>query len=450
MAELLKKILGDKLYTLPEDHATHEYYPSPNKLKNKVIIKDKGLLPGSGEHKNSIKEINIYSDINLQEANEENIHIEQKLKNLTEWKDLKFNTLFERYDEIYRFTPRIKPAIFSFNSAKEKKLTLISTKPFSLISEQKLDPPNTNNKKLKIEDLQFSSGLISNEIKSSVSNQDTANLKKNKEKNPFFQKTLAMFGIKMNLESNRSIWNISSINEEKISKLLKEKEVEIIDFHRKYFTRIYPSGKRVDSSNYDPIDAFNSGSQIIALNVQTPDIPLLLYFSKFIENGGKNCGYVLKPPFLQHNASTLKYIKDFKNIQKIINIKVISGQQLRPENENDVRDVADPYVEVNIRGSSKDEAENKSFRSITVKNNGFNPIFNLECSFKITCPDICLIVFKVFDEEGGLKKNERIGWYSIPFHCIREGYRIVPLLNSNLKSIEFSYLFCYINIQVVC
>ena len=453
MAEILRKILGEKLYFLPNDYQSYEYYPSPNQLKHKVIIKDKGKLPCFLDKK-AIDP--ILTDLNLQDANEEIAYLEQKIHNMTERREM--NTFFERYEETIRFTPRIKPNFLTF-STKDKKSTIVSTKPFlleaedfkKLISKESHETISKNLKQIKSEDRQPSSGLFSNELnnKTSLSNLESIKPKKNEEKNPIFQKILGLFGVKMSLENVRSVWNISSLNEEKVSKLLKEREKDIIDFHRRYLTRIFPAGKRVDSSNYDPIDAFNAGAQMIALNVQTADIPLLLYFGKFIENGGKNCGYVLKPSFFLHDSNENKYIKDFKTLNKVLNITVISGQQLRPENENHVKDVADPYVEVNLRGSAKDEAENnKVFKSIMVKNNGFNPVFNLKCSFKIFCPDLCMIVFKIF-AQGGLKKDMRLGWYSIPFHCIRQGYRVIPLLNSNLKPIEFSYLFCFLEIKDV-
>lgn len=485
MADILYKILGDKLFTLPPNYKNFEYYPSPNQLKNKIIIKDKGKLS-----ENSTNQINMMenSDISILEQNEETSYLDIKLKNFSEMKEfINFNSLFERYDYENRYSPHPKP---NFNKifSKEKKSTILSSNSniFCIINmfnlgkqEEFMMKKNSTNEIYKDQEnskkfFEFGSknyssqdfnnniilkknseqaqacGYLSMERNQSNSIESSGMKIKVEDKSPVYQKTLGLFGIKMKLDGERSVWNISSINEEKISKLLKDKEVEIIDFHRKYFTRIYPAGKRVDSSNYDPIDAFNSGSQLIALNVQTHDNSLLLYFSKFMENGGSNSGYVLKPKFMLHNAENVKYIKDFKKIKKILNIKVISGQQLRPEDENDVRDVADPYVEVSLRGCAKDEAENpKNFKSITVKNNGFNPIFNLECDFKIYCPDLCLIVFKVFDEEGSLQKDMKLGWYSIPFNCMREGYRIIPLLNSHLNIIEFSYLFCHISIQDV-
>ena len=35
------------------------------------------------------------------------------------------------------------------------------------------------------------------------------------------------------------------------------------------FVRTYPTGSRIESSNYDPIPLWNHGIQMVALNVQT-------------------------------------------------------------------------------------------------------------------------------------------------------------------------------------
>lgn len=62
----------------------------------------------------------------------------------------------------------------------------------------------------------------------------------------------ALFGTNIRARS-RTVWEISSLEESKVHE-------KLLDFHRRYFTRIYPAGTRVDSSNYDPIPAFNCGS----------------------------------------------------------------------------------------------------------------------------------------------------------------------------------------------
>lgn len=55
-------------------------------------------------------------------------------------------------------------------------------------------------------------------------------------------------------------------------------------------------GLRYDSSNYNPVPYWTVGCQMVALNYQTPGLPMQLNLGKFRDNGG--CGYVLKPPEL--------------------------------------------------------------------------------------------------------------------------------------------------------
>ena len=66
--------------------------------------------------------------------------------------------------------------------------------------------------------------------------------------------------------------------------------------HSDKFTRVYPKGARVDSSNYDPVKLWNLGIQLVALNYQTPDKAMQLNNAKFRQHG--NCGYVLRPDFM--------------------------------------------------------------------------------------------------------------------------------------------------------
>lgn len=95
-----------------------------------------------------------------------------------------------------------------------------------------------------------------------------------------------MFGVKLNLTNGvsskpRTCWDVSSINEKSISKILSNNAKELVDHHKFTWTRVYPLGTRVDSSNYDPVESFNSGAQLIALNFQTIDMSMLLYIALF-------------------------------------------------------------------------------------------------------------------------------------------------------------------------
>jgi Phosphatidylinositol-specific phospholipase C, X domain len=44
MAKILKDVLADKLYTIPPDWKDFKMLPSPEKLKNKILIKGRAKL----------------------------------------------------------------------------------------------------------------------------------------------------------------------------------------------------------------------------------------------------------------------------------------------------------------------------------------------------------------------------------------------------------------------
>eukprot|EP00197_Chlamydomonas_leiostraca_P008777 CAMPEP_0202864510 /NCGR_PEP_ID=MMETSP1391-20130828/4718_1 /ASSEMBLY_ACC=CAM_ASM_000867 /TAXON_ID=1034604 /ORGANISM="Chlamydomonas leiostraca, Strain SAG 11-49" /LENGTH=1008 /DNA_ID=CAMNT_0049544257 /DNA_START=178 /DNA_END=3205 /DNA_ORIENTATION=- len=60
--------------------------------------------------------------------------------------------------------------------------------------------------------------------------------------------------------------------------------------------RVYPKGTRLDSSNYDPMEAWALGTSFAALNWQTWDKALWINEAMFSRNAG--CGYVLKPSWM--------------------------------------------------------------------------------------------------------------------------------------------------------
>ncbi len=112
------------------------------------------------------------------------------------------------------------------------------------------------------------------------------------------QQYFTMFGCTFKYNKDRHVMQISSLSESKIAKVFNANPSGIIDFHKKYLTRIYPSGMRFDSSNYDPFLGFIAGSQIVALNQQTRDLNMLWYMGLFQQNGGIYSGYVPKPHWM--------------------------------------------------------------------------------------------------------------------------------------------------------
>ena len=57
-------------------------------------------------------------------------------------------------------------------------------------------------------------------------------------------------------------YKMSSFAEAKFIKLAKSKPLLFNKFNRKFLTRTYPAGKRVDSSNYNPMLGWVVGCQL--------------------------------------------------------------------------------------------------------------------------------------------------------------------------------------------
>lgn len=64
-------------------------------------------------------------------------------------------------------------------------------------------------------------------------------------------------------------------------------------YNCRQLSRVYPAGKRIDSSNFDPQLLWNSGVQLAAMNSQTPDRGMWL-----------NTGYVIRCCMHPPRAST--------------------------------------------------------------------------------------------------------------------------------------------------
>lgn len=86
--------------------------------------------------------------------------------------------------------------------------------------------------------------------------------------------------------------------------------------------------------------------QIVALNFQTRDDPLMLNYGFFEDNGA--CGYVLKPDFMRSTSSNFSLDGPIPSSwTQILKIRVISGYKLPRKEGDSWLNILDPYVRVN-------------------------------------------------------------------------------------------------------
>ncbi|KAJ2923083.1 hypothetical protein H1R20_g14012, partial [Candolleomyces eurysporus] len=294
-----------------------------------------------------------------------------------------------------------------------------------------------------------------------------------------------------------------SLSETTTNKMMKAGMTDLIKHTKTHLVRIYPKGTRVSSSNYEPHRFWATGAQLVALNWQTFDLGYMINHAMFQRNG--RSGYVLKPLALRApNKDPL-----MKRTSHIFQATIISAQQLpRPKNalghEIMSGNAVDPHVEVSLyvpdwpsvtsavsRSNSVNKGKQRkdssavatkapngststveqgpggtllasatpapsvipgktiSTKTGTVKNNGFNPVWEEKLSIPFECVgDMMDLVFVRFvvrrqdDKEG----DEPLAIYCASLGSLGRGYRHLPLHDSQLSQFLFSTLFVRIQI----
>ncbi|XP_073463828.1 1-phosphatidylinositol 4,5-bisphosphate phosphodiesterase delta-3 [Aquarana catesbeiana] len=236
-----------------------------------------------------------------------------------------------------------------------------------------------------------------------------------------------------------SVCEMSSFSEDKVRRLMKESGNLLVRYNTRQLSRIYPDALRAGSSNYSPQEMWNAGCQLVALNFQTPGHKMDLNQGRFQDNGW--CGYVLKPEFLRREDTCFNP-EDLSSKMKILNIKVISAQQLPKLNQENPNSIVDPFIRVEIHSLGRKREQETTY----VLNNGFNPTWNETLRLEVLCPDLALVRFVVEDYDK-TSSNDFVGQYTVPFHSLKQGYRHVHMLSKDGASLSPATLFVHLHIE---
>ncbi|XP_054229732.1 1-phosphatidylinositol 4,5-bisphosphate phosphodiesterase zeta-1 isoform X11 [Homo sapiens] len=228
----------------------------------------------------------------------------------------------------------------------------------------------------------------------------------------------------------------NSIGETQARKLSKLRVHEFIFHTRKFITRIYPKATRADSSNFNPQEFWNIGCQMVALNFQTPGLPMDLQNGKFLDNGGS--GYILKPHFLRESKSYFNPSNIKEGMPITLTIRLISGIQLPLTHSSSNK--GDSLVIIEVFGVPNDQMKQQTR---VIKKNAFSPRWNETFTFIIHVPELALIRF-VVEGQGLIAGNEFLGQYTLPLLCMNKGYRRIPLFSRMGESLEPASLFVYV------
>ncbi|OAL71533.1 hypothetical protein A7D00_4437 [Trichophyton violaceum] len=240
--------------------------------------------------------------------------------------------------------------------------------------------------------------------------------------------------------------------------------------NRRFLTRVYPSGFRVRSSNFDPNIFWRRSVQMVALNWQTYDVGMQMNQAMFA-SGTDRTGYVLKPESLRlpppsWKGPGLKPKVDRKLVR--FSIDVISAQQLPRPKQIGLDENINPYVEIEVF-SADDKTKGLAFgeggmdtsdrnglsgighphrrRTGIEQGNAYNPIFNDQFKFSLETkyPDLVFVRWVVWHSPDGRSvgnNSTQLATFTAKLSSLAQGFRYLPLYDGNGDQYLFSTLFC--------
>lgn len=280
-------------------------------------------------------------------------------------------------------------------------------------------------------------------------------------------------GVKYNnfKSADASTYNhVFSIGERTFKKLTEpgSSSKQLLEEHNmRCLMRVYPSFHRIASTNFEPLSFWRRGVQMAALNWQTYDLGQQLNEAMF--TGGDNrTGYVLKPselrlepptPVVGHKRAPKKCVK--------FAVEIISAQQLpRPKGLSADANI-NPYVELEmfcaedagpnaISEGGRDASARTGYtgigeplrtRSKIIPSNGYNPEFKDKITMILTTryPSLVFVRWSVWNSRD-TQYTERapLATFTAKLSSLQQGYRHLPLFDSNGEQYLFSTLFCKI------
>lgn len=263
--------------------------------------------------------------------------------------------------------------------------------------------------------------------------------------------------------------HIYSFKESTLEKRSKTPHTKAMLQHHnsQHLMRIYPDGKRILSNNFNPIQFWRRGVQMVATNWQTRDLGMEINDAMFDSEADRR-GYVLKPVELTHYNPRMPSDLPIKLPRKLVKFQVliISGQHLgqdaghTPEN---------PYVEFEMYSAEDNKSRNiasgtggiddsnkngfsgfgQPLRKQTkiVVGNGYDPVWNqpIEMTLQTKYPGLVFVRWTVRSSSDGNSHNGKVpvGAFTAKLSSLAQGYRYIHLRNKNGERLH-SRLFCHI------
>lgn len=269
MVDIMKKHFEEKLVTEPLDNSG--VVPSPLQLQNRILIKVKAagsqnatfssLTGSSGASINIVGSGNSNSNTGLIGGNSTNSKL--GLSN-------------------FRASTGNSNGILSSSSMTTATATTTTTTTSTNTegSEKEEDSRRLRSRRKNKETAALAAASDAKDlISTSASSASSASLSSSASSKRHISEKLGSLGVYLqgikfrnfSLPVSKTYNHCFSLSELKINAMIKDMtaHAQLVKHNKKYFLRVYPSGYRVTSSNYDPIYYWKRGVQMVSINWQT-------------------------------------------------------------------------------------------------------------------------------------------------------------------------------------
>ncbi|KAJ3664907.1 hypothetical protein Zmor_000441 [Zophobas morio] len=471
MAHVFQRVFGEKLVTnflFETDYSDEPSLPSPEQLKNRILIKNKKLImevpaplsftamstpgrPGSGiRHSVPGRTSSIISNTSSSSFNDDfsddDYDDEDDEDNIDE-KAIHGILTANESPRPYGVPHTVSKTSSTKRAAPDDKMKKRSSQISKELSDMVVYvqaikfrglntiSPSSSVKQRQRACLSSSGSSIVTTGSSSASNISSSGISSNESEITIFETEMKQARPNVNLPC----YQCSSINENTAKRLCKRQPQGVVAHTQTQLMRTYPAGMRIDSSNFNPVIFWSFGLQMAALNYQTDDTPMQLNTAMFEQNG--RAGYVGKPSVMWDRSHVMyrrfnPWDKEFDGLHSSqIVINIVSGQYVSQSNVN-----LSTYVEVEIIGIPVDCNKQKTK---IVQKNALNPIWNDTFHFRVLFQDLAFLRFTVMDVTSNHLLAQRI----LPLKCLRPGYRHLRLRSPQNKYLNMSTLFIYSRVE---
>lgn len=449
LVAIMHEVFGEALVSAPlGEHPKVDKLPSPEELKGKVLLKAKNLYVSEREQIRT-KDVVVDTESSSTDTSASDLDVAHEVREeLRRAKTQNIEAIKELKEE-FRKARNVFNRVRGHHQVPEKSVTTAlvgaATATSTAIAEQPVKSEKQDTK------VKMSAALVA-----------------------LLVYTVGVKCRGINKKEHYAPEHVFSLSETTASKIMKQGMLDLIKHTKDHLVRIYPKGLRLNSTNYLPHRYWAAGAQLVALNWQTFDLGYMINHAMFQRNG--RAGYLLKPEALRLADKGALARRTLHHLD----VTIISAQQLRRPKDSTGheiidRNIVDPYVEVSIytpdwthfssssssssSGSSSPSASSGSngsgatraitARTSSVKNNGFNPVWQESLRLTFECAaDLLDLVFVRFTVlRDGENDGEPIAVYCVNLASLAMGYRHLPLHDSQLCQYLFSTLFVKCSLQ---